>query len=337
MNNNFGKKKFLRLATKVLVIIAGTFIMAIGNMAFLNPYNIVPGGFTGFAILLNKTFVPIPPGVLALILNVPLFLVALKIKGHKFVLNSLLGTVVYSVFIDLIPLLGINLDSITDNALLATIYGGMLMGVGYGIIIRQGGSTGGSDMLASILTYKKPTLTFGTVLLLVDAVVVTFSGIAFSIKGGGIEHGLPPALYALLVIILSSLLSDFVIEGKRRSKAYFIFCNDPKTMSDVIFKKLDRGVTALSAKGMYTNTDKQILFCVVLRNESVALRRIVFDTDPAAFITATNTSEVFGEGFEKHDLPAEPKKKTAKKITSTYKTAPTPTDTNENKKTTKTK
>ena len=307
--NKILTQKNWRLILKILVIFTGTFVMAIGNMVFLNPYDIVPGGFTGFAILLNKVFIPfITPGVISIILNIPLFIIAFKVKGYKFSLMSLVGMLGYSVFIDIIPLFNIDTSLITDSALLATIYGGILLGIGYGIIIRQGGSTGGSDTLASIILHKKPSITFGTILLSIDAFVVLFSGIAFSIKGGGIQYGIPPALYAFLAIFLSSMIADYVIEGKKNSRAYFIFCVDPEKMAETIMVNLGRGVTSLKAKGMYTKNQKDILFCVVLRMESSALKRLVFETDPSAFVTSANTSEVFGEGFEKHIAKPQNKK-----------------------------
>lgn len=303
--NKILNQKTWRNTLKVLIILAGALIMAAGNMVFLNPYDIVPGGFTGFAIILNKVFIPfITPGIISIILNIPLFIAAFKIKGFKFSLLSLTGMLGYSIFIDIIPLFNLDPKTITDNALLATIYGGILLGVGYGIIIRQGGSTGGSDTLASILRVKKPSLTFGTILLFIDAFVVLFSGTAFSIKYGGIQYGIPPALYAFLAIFLSSIIADYVVEGAKSSRAYFIFCADPESVSEAILSKLKRGVTSLHAKGMYTKREKDVLFCVVLRTESAALKQIIFEKDPSAFITSANTSEVFGEGFEKHIIAA---------------------------------
>ncbi|MDR2201784.1 MAG: YitT family protein [Clostridiales bacterium] len=299
--------KYARHIVSAAVIVAGTFIMAVGNMAFLNPYDIVPGGFTGFSIVLNKVFVPfVTPGVISLILNVPLFIAAFKIKGRSFSLMSLVGTVAYSVFIDLIPMLRLDLAALTDNALLAAIYGGILLGFGYGIVIRTGGSTGGSDALAGIVTAKKPSASFGTVLLFIDAFVVLFSGAAFSIKYGGIRYGIPPALYAFLVIYLSARIADYVIEGKTSSRAYFIFCSDPDLMAAEILSRVRRGVTALSAKGMYTGREKLVLYCVVLRTESALLKRVVFESDPSAFVTSANTNEVFGEGFARHTVYKKP-------------------------------
>jgi len=282
-----------------LVITAATFMMAVGNIAFLNPYDIVPGGFTGFAIILNKTLLQfISPGFLALIFNVPLFAFALKLKGKNFGSLSLLGTVAYSGFIDLIPLLNIDSAKITDSALLATIYGGVLMGIGYGTIIRAGGSTGGSDMLANLLKMKKPGLSFGTVLLIIDGFVVALACVAFSIKYGGLEYGVPPALYAFLVIFLSTQVADFVIEGKHSSRTYYIICSEPAAMTLKIFETLKRGVTSLNAKGMFTNEDKQMLVCVVHKSQSAALKQLVLSTDKKAFLFSSKTAEVYGEGFK---------------------------------------
>ncbi len=293
------KAEAAKTALDLSVIFLGTLLMAFGNMAFLNPYNIVPGGFTGFAIILNKTVITmIPPGVISIILNIPLFAFALKVRGRSFGFISFYGMLCYSVLIDLTPLLEINMHSITNNEpLLATLYGGVFMGVGYGLIVRRGGSTGGSDTLTMIISKYRPGISFGSILLLIDGFVVVMSGVAFSIAGGGIEHGIPPALYAFLVIFLSSRIADYVIEGKRSARTYFIICSEPAAMSAAIFTKLQRGVTALKAKGMYTNSDKEVLMCVVLRTQSAALKKIVLETDPKAFVVAENVTEVFGEGF----------------------------------------
>lgn len=293
------KKDVLKTSLDIFIVAVGTLVMAFGNMAFLNPYNIVPGGFTGFAIILNKTIIPfLTPGVMSIILNVPLFLVAIKIKGKNFGGLGLAGMLFYSVFIDLIPLMGLNMESITgNNELLATVYGGIFMGVGYGLIVRRGGSTGGSDMVANLLNTVKPGMSFGTTLLFIDGFVVLLSGIAFSIQGGGIQYGVPAALYAFLVIFLSSRIADYIIEGKHSSRSYFIICSDPDAMTKEIFTQLKRGVTSLKAKGMYTNSEKEVLLCVVLRAQSAALKRIVFQTDPHAFVFSENITEVFGEGF----------------------------------------
>jgi len=292
------KKEALEFSLRVLFMLLGAFIMALGNMAFLNPFNIVPGGFTGFAIILNKTLIPfITPGVMALIMNVPLFIAMWKIRGRYFTLYSLIGTVSYAAFIDLIPLFKINMTQFTDNPLLAVIYGGVLMGIGYGLIIRQGGSTGGSDSLAMLFKTKKPNKSFGTILLAIDGLVVVTSAVAFSIKFGSLSYGIPKALYAFLVIFLSAKVADYMIEGKNSSRMYYIVCHDREAMARAIMTGLDRGCTALDATGMFTHTEKHMLMCVVLKSESQVLKRIIFETDPQAFVFASAASEVYGEGF----------------------------------------
>jgi uncharacterized membrane-anchored protein YitT (DUF2179 family) len=294
------KKQFVNTAFAFLIICAGAFGMAFGNMAFVNPYDIVPGGFTGIAIILDKALLHWGfPGMIALALNAPLFIAAWRIKGVSFGFLSLIGTVVYAVFIDLIPRFGIDMSNVTEgNELLATIYGGVCMGIGYGVIIRAGGSTGGTDTLSNVLNALKPNLSFGTILLSVDGAVVAASAVAF---------GVTPALYAFLVIVISAFVADFVIEGKKSCRAYTIICADPDAMAREIFAKIRRGVTAYRARGMYTKKDREVLVCVVLRNQGHALKHVVYAFDPKAFVYSERVTEVYGEGFNPGVTP--PRKK----------------------------
>lgn len=279
----------------------GSLIMAFANRAFLNIYDIVPGGFTGLALIINGTVLPaVPAGLMSIVFNIPLFIIGWRILGNKFGFLTLCGTLFYSVFIDvlplLLPLLNIDLNALTENAatgapdyLLATIYGGVLFGVGYGLIIRNGSSTGGTDLLANIIQGKKPSFSFGTLLLMIDGIVVLLSGIAF---------GFNKALYAFITIFLSSRIADYIIDGKRGTRAYYIITDKAKELNAAISEKLQRGATALRGRGMYSGADKDVLLCIVFRTQAQELKKIVSQTDPHAFLFSSNVNETYGEGFK---------------------------------------
>ena len=303
-NIRLTKKEAIRWALDALIVIAGCTLMAIGAIAFFMPHDIVPGGFSGFAIVLFRLYYNTPmswltPGILVIIMNIPLFIVAIKIKGRMFGVLSVVGMVSFSLIIDLFIHLDLYelLAPVTDgNPLFATLYGGLLSGLGWGILVRRGGSTGGTDTLSNILHTKFPRLNYGTFLLFVDGFVVLFSGLVFGILETPV-HGVQSALFAFLGVFLTSMIAEYIIGGKNRATAYYIICADPAKMSNVIMERVKRGVTALEARGIYKNEQREVLLCVIKRAQAIHLKRVVFEVDPNAFMFSQNTQEVFGKGF----------------------------------------
>ena len=299
------KKDKIRFVIDVLVVLGGAALMAFGAIAFFMPHYVVPGGFTGFAMVLHRIYTYdnpamlwLGPGIVAIILNIPLFIIALRSRGKSFLLVSIIGTIAFSLFIELFILLRLDyhLSALTGNPLLAIVYGAVIAGIGFGMIIRRGGSTGGSDLFCSLLNKKFPKLSYGTLLFMFDGMVVLFSGIVNSVLIG-FPEGLEPALYAILGIFITSFVADYIIVGKNRAISFFIICKDPKTMSAAIYAQVGRGITALRAKGMYSDTEKEVLLCVVKRRQAIKLKRVVLETEEGAFIFSHNVGEVFGEGF----------------------------------------
>jgi len=312
---------------------AGSALMAFGAVAFFMPHDIVPGGFSGFALILFRLYENTPvapwfgPGIVIIILNIPLHIVSWKIRGRTFSILSLIGTLSFSLFLELFIRLNLNyhLENLTQNPILAVFYGAIIAGVGFGILIRRGGSTGGSDMLSSLLNSKNPKLSFGTILFIIDGFVVVLSGVVSTVIASTTPIHIPcdyypycyypycyypychyvtrftlalePALLAVLGIFLASVVADYVIVGKNRAMSFFIVCKDPKTMAKAIYARMDRGITSLKAKGMYSDTEREVLLCVVKRREAIKLKRIVFETEEGAFVFSHNIGEVFGEGF----------------------------------------
>lgn len=264
-------------------ILAGAAVTAVALDWFLVPNRIAAGGVSGLATIAYHLF-GWPVGVTMLALNVPLFLAGLWVIGLRFGVKTLVGTVATSAFVDaLAPFL----EPITKDPLLASIYGGFIAGLGLGITFRFGGSTGGTDMAARLLQRLAP-ISVGSALLAVDGAVILASAIAFDPE---------VALYALISVFITTQTIDLVQEGRPYAKAAFIVSERSGAIGEAILRDLDRGATALSGRGLYTGTQRQVLFVIVARHEIHALRSLVRAIDPKAFVAIADVSDVLGEGF----------------------------------------
>ncbi len=264
-------------------ILAGLCLSVLGYSLFLIPNGIAAGGFTGIAQLINAGC-GLPVGAVALALNAPLFLLSLRSIGWRFALRSLVAAAAFSLGLDFLPL-----RSGVRDVWLATVYGGLFSGAGFGLVLRGSATTGGSDMLASLLHRLFPQLRVSVGIFLVDGAVVAAS--AFVFDAGR-------AMYALIGTLISNLVVDFVLEGPNSSHAFFIISDRSDEIARRILDELERGVTALDGRGMFSGAPKQVLLCAVSRLEAVPLRRIIFSVDPSAFLITTRSRETYGEGFK---------------------------------------
>ncbi len=264
---------------------------AVGGAAypfFLVPNGIAPGGLTGVATVLNYLF-GAPVGVTSLLLNVPLFLMGYKLMGGSFAFRSLIATVLFSLFIDLFKF-----PPLTDDVLLASVYGAIMLGVGLGLILRGGATTGGSDMIAKLIHHRLPFITVGMVIMLVDCLVILLAAFTMSTRA---------ALYSLICIFVSARVIDLVLAGLGSAKMCFVVSGESERISSRIMKEMDRGVTLLPAIGGYTGKETRALISVVDQKEVMKVKRIVRETDSRAFMFITDTHETLGEGF--HSLEKE--------------------------------
>ena len=266
-----------------LLIVLGLLIAASAYKLYLIPNQVVAGGFTGIGQLVNH-LTGISVGTVNMILNVPLFLVSMRSMGIKFGLRSLIAMFALSLLIDYLPL-----PPATDDMLLAAVYGGAISGIGFGLILRGSATTGGTDMLASLLHRLIPILRVSYGIFLVDGLVIIASAFTFEPQA---------AMYGLISTFICNVLVDLVLEGPNSAHSYFIISDSSDEIAGRIMKELDRGVTALDAMGMYSHTEKRVLLCVVNRFETMHLRRIIFSVDPKAFVVANKAHEVLGEGFK---------------------------------------
>ncbi|MCR5271536.1 MAG: YitT family protein [Lachnospiraceae bacterium] len=272
-----------------VLIIVGSFIMAVGIQWIYDPVGLVTGGFTGLAIVIKEAtskFVQggIPLWLANIVLNIPVFLVALKIKGRTFIGRTLFGTVMLSVWLYLIP----SYDLAQGDYVLAAVFGGVLSGFGTGLIFLAKATTGGTDMVAALIQHYLRHYSIAKILLIVDGVVVVLGLYVFGLKA---------ALYALVAIYAVTKVSDAIVEGFKYSRAAFIISDKYDEISKQIMEKLDRGVTGVKSIGMYSGMDRCMLYCVVSSKEIVQIKDIVAEIDPRAFVIVTDAREVLGEGF----------------------------------------
>ena len=276
-------------AKNALLILLGCVITGLAYALFLIPHHFVPGGVSGIAIILNY-FAALPVGALIIVLNVPVFLLGLKTMGKKYVLNSLAGMVVSSVFIDLFNRV-LKLPSATDNPVLASIYGGVMLGVGLGIVFRGRASTGGSDIIGMILS-KYTGMSLGYGIMVTDFVIISASGFAL--------HSLEAPLYGYLVLFLSTKVIDMILEGWNYSKLVIITSTRTDEIADYILRGLDRSGTALRSRSLYLNREGEIILTVIHRKQLADLRNFIKKTDPEAFVIINDTYDVLGRGFKSH-------------------------------------
>ena len=268
------------------LILVGLIICALGFNLFLIPNNIAAGGFTGIAQLINSV-TGFPVGTIALILNVPLFLVSMKSLGLRFGVRSLAATIGFSLLLD-----NLHVPVITHDLWLSTVYGGLVSGLGFGLILRGSATTGGTDMLASLIHRLIPSIRVSVGMFIIDGLVILASAFVYDTAA---------AMYALICILISNVVIDFVLEGPNSSHSFFIISDKSDEIAARIMQELDRGVTGLEGMGMYSHQHKRVLLCVVSRMETVTLRRIVFSVDPRAFVISAKAHDTYGEGFKDHN------------------------------------
>lgn len=270
-------------------IVIGTGIMGLAIKCIYDPISLVTGGFTGVAILVKKlteAFVAggFPLWLTNLALNIPVFIVAWGVKGKKFIGRTAVATVLLSVWLYVIP----EIDLVNGDYILASIFGGVLTGIGLGMIFWANATTGGTDMVSALIQIKLKHYSIAQILQVLDGIIVLIGLYVF---------GLQPTLYAIVAIFIVSKVTDTMLEGMKFSKAAFIITEQYEEVARLIMTELDRGVTGLEARGMYSGDKKCMLYCVVSKKEIVSLKELVTRIDRNAFVIVGDVREVLGEGF----------------------------------------
>lgn len=270
---------------KYALVALGSALFAAGFQFFLYPNSIIVGGVSGIAMIINYLVGP-PVGIMTIVLNIPLFIIAWKHFGGKFIISSLVGMLLSSVLVDVLAVIDY---SPTDDMLLACLIGGAIKGLGLGLIYYAGATTGGTDIIAKFVRLRFPYINFGTIVLLTDAVII----IAFAAIFDRVEA----AMYAVIAMFVVSKVIDLVLYGIDNSSVCYIISENSEQLVKDITDKLHRGVTILSGEGAYSHKDKQVLLCVIKRTQIADIRKIIRNIDENAFFIVSDAKNVFGKGF----------------------------------------
>ena len=280
------KKKALDLIADNVVWIIGCTLYAAAINFFNVPNQISQGGFSGLAIVINHV-TSLPVGAVNLALNIPILLIALKFIGKKFVLKTLWVTVLLSVIIDLVALIPYEY---TADTLLASIFSGALLGAGVALVAARGSTTGGTDVLSKLLRLVFPHMSYGKLVMFSDMVVIAISAIVF--------RSIESALYAAVVIFVSSRVIDYILYGMSKSKMLMVVTDHADRISQELVNSSPRGVSIVPAKGAFTGQDKNMLICVLRSNEVAPAIKLIKSIDPNTFTIITEANEIIGKGFK---------------------------------------
>lgn len=272
----------------IVFILLGTLLMALSVNMIYDPMKMVIGGFGGFSIIIKYVAeqfgIYAPVWLTNIILNVPVFVIAYFLLGKDFVAKTFFGAAAFAIWLYIVP----TMDIVGGDYLLAIVFGGILDGFGIGLVFLTNSTSGGTDMVSAIIHKFLKHHSVPSILMTVDGAIV-ISGI-FAL-------GLKNAMYGMISIYILVKVSDAMLEGLKFGKMVYIISDDYKEISDRIMQDVNRGVTAISARGMYTDKEKNMLFCVVNKKEIVAIKDVVAHIDPKAFVIVSDVREVFGEGF----------------------------------------
>jgi uncharacterized membrane-anchored protein YitT (DUF2179 family) len=283
-HQRLSKAKIIKRATAIFI---GAVLMAVGLEIFLVPNNVIDGGITGISIMLSH-ITGFPLGIFIFLLNLPFFFMGYKQIGKTFAISTLFGIIVLSVFTSLFH----PVPAFTEDILLATIFGGMILGTGVGLVIRYGGALDGTEILA-ILINKKFPFSVGEIIMFFNIFILGAAGFVFTWDR---------AMYSILAYVIAFKTIDVVIKGLDESKSAWIISDNSEAIGDAIMNRLGRGVTYLSGEGAFSGDDKKVIFCVITRLEEAKLKEIVEENDPNAFLAIADMAEVRGGRFKKRDI-----------------------------------
>ncbi|WP_353618626.1 YitT family protein [Bacillus sp. ISL-37] len=280
----------------IFFILLGAAIFSFGLVHFNMQNNLAEGGFTGITLLLYFVF-GWSPSITNLLLNLPLFFIGWKLLGRNVFIYTIIGTVGVSIFLAIFQKYQIEMP-LYEDLFLAALFAGVFIGIGLGIIFRYGGTTGGVDIIAR-LAQKYVGWTMGRTMFMFDFGVITLSLITYL--------NYREAMYTLVVVFVGARVIDFMQEGSYAARGAMIISEKNEDIAAKIMKEMDRGVTSLKAVGSYTKSERDVLYCVVAKNEIVRLKSVINSVDPHAFVSVTVVHDVLGEGFtlDENKLPLE--------------------------------
>ncbi|MEH7308517.1 YitT family protein [Neobacillus drentensis] len=276
-----------KIFQRILLITLGAILMAIGLEIFLVPNNVIDGGITGISIMLSYV-TGWKLGMFLFILNIPFFFIGYKQIGKTFALSTLYGIIILSIGTTLLH----PVPAFTQDILLATVFGGIVLGIGVGLVIRYGGSLDGTEILA-ILFNKKLPFSVGEIIMFFNLFILACAGFVFTWDR---------AMYSLIAYFVAYKTIDITITGLDESKSVWIISDNAQQIGDAIMNRLGRGVTFINGEGAYSGDDKKVIFCVINRLEEAKLKEIVTENDDSAFLAVADIAEVRGGRFKKKDI-----------------------------------
>lgn len=278
-------KKWLN---NIIIIIFGSFLYAVAVDELLIPHHLLSGGVSGVAMMVQYA-TGISAGALIIVMNIPIFILGIREIDREFIIQSFLGMVISSLFMILLKEVHLFNFLRVDDTMLASIFGGVVSGIGSGIVFRRRGSLGGTDIIA-VIVKKRRSINVGTVIFTINVAIICLASLLYGIKLG---------MFTLISMYVASWVLDRVQEGFDRKKAVFIISEREDEVADAILRELHRGVTFLYGEGAYTNNRKKIIYCIITTRQLAELKHIVSGADPKAFLTVNDAAEVLGRGFEK--------------------------------------
>lgn len=282
-------RRYKKLLKELCCLAAGTVLMAAAVNWIYEPLDMVTGGISGLSIVIKQlsysiTGIAVPVWLSNFVINIPIFIWGIFIKGKEFIAKTLFANTVFSLSMSVMPVL----YPAQSDYLLAAVVGGVLTGFGLGLVFTTGYSTGGTDLLSSIICRYFPNYSVSVVLFIIDSVVIFIGAVLF---------GVYISFYAVIAVFVSSRMMDFILSGGKACKQVLIISPEYEKISNAIFSIMDRGATLIEAKGMYSQNSRPVLLCVVSRKEIAQLTGLVKGVDKNAFVVISEIREVFGEGF----------------------------------------
>ncbi len=284
------ERNFNKIIKKTAVMTLGALVYAFGVSMFLDPHDLAPGGLTGVAVIINH-FTGWYTGLMVLVMNIPLVIAGLMRFGREFMISTVWATAMSGIFMSAIT----KLNAVfgyrpAEDLLLCAITGGALMGIGLGLVFRNGGTTGGSDIIVKFLRQKYRHLKSGALFIALDSVVVAASAIAYA--------NLSLGLYAGVAVFVCSIAFNAALYGTDTARLVYIMSEKPDIITDRLLCELDIGVTYVQGEGGYTKKEKKVILCASKKRVFPRVKQIVREEDPGAFMIVTSANEIYGEGFK---------------------------------------
>ena len=272
---------------KYMMITLSCVIYGIGISLFVDPNNLAPGGFTGLSVMINR-MLPLETGTIYLILNIPVILLGIWKFGWRFTLSTLYAILIVSISTNVLGYM----EPITEETLLGALFGGTLIGVGMGLVLRNSATTGGTDIIIKCLRQRYPHMKTGSLMLILDAVIIGFSGLVF--------HNFNSVLYSIISVAVTSIVLDLVLYGRDGAKLVYIISDRSEVITARILDEINIGVTYLEGSGAYENREKKVILCVVKKPLAHKVEEIVRQEDHRAFMIISSASEIYGEGYKSY-------------------------------------